>query len=39
MKKSEKDRRRTVAPANSSAAAIKPRGWHPSLNSISEASS
>nr|GEZ52475.1 hypothetical protein [Tanacetum cinerariifolium]GEZ52501.1 hypothetical protein [Tanacetum cinerariifolium] len=30
----EKDhRRRTVAPAN------KPKGWHPSLNSISEASS
>ncbi|KAJ9559850.1 hypothetical protein OSB04_005010 [Centaurea solstitialis] len=31
MKKSDKDRRRMV-PA-------KPRGWHPSLNSISEASS
>ncbi|KAI3512930.1 hypothetical protein L2E82_27293 [Cichorium intybus] len=39
MKKSDKDRRRTAAPANSSGAAIKPRGWHPSLNSISEASS
>ncbi|KAI3807054.1 hypothetical protein L1987_22974 [Smallanthus sonchifolius] len=36
MKKSEKDRK---APAKSSAAAIRPRGWHPSLNSISEASS
>ncbi|KAJ0804528.1 hypothetical protein HanPI659440_Chr02g0039071 [Helianthus annuus] len=32
MKRSEKDRRTT-------AAAMKPRGWHPSLNSISEASS
>ncbi|KAJ9559630.1 hypothetical protein OSB04_004790 [Centaurea solstitialis] len=33
MKKSDRDRRRTTAvPA-------KPRGWHPSLNSISEASS
>ncbi|KAL4559697.1 hypothetical protein LXL04_031840 [Taraxacum kok-saghyz] len=40
MRNSEKDRRRTAAPANSSAAAIKARGgWHPSLNSISEASS
>ncbi|GJU22331.1 DASH complex subunit DAD4 [Tanacetum coccineum] len=34
MRVQEKDhRRRTVAPAN------KPKGWHPSLNSISEASS
>ncbi|KAI3684547.1 hypothetical protein L6452_33771 [Arctium lappa] len=39
MKKSDKDRRRTAVPAKSAAAAMKPRGWHPSLNSISEASS
>ncbi|KAK9048505.1 hypothetical protein SSX86_032530 [Deinandra increscens subsp. villosa] len=38
MKKSERDRR-TGPPANSPATvAIKPRGWHPSLHSISEAS-
>ncbi|KAD6119038.1 hypothetical protein E3N88_10309 [Mikania micrantha] len=39
MKTSETDRRTVPAPVKSSAAATKPRGWHPSLNSISEASS
>nr|XP_043637161.1 uncharacterized protein LOC122608135 [Erigeron canadensis] len=37
--KLEKDHRRMVAPAKSSAGGMKPKGWHPSLNSISEASS
>ncbi|XP_071733332.1 uncharacterized protein [Rutidosis leptorrhynchoides] len=39
IKTSEKDRRRMVIPAKSSAGGMKPRGWHPSLNSIEEASS
>ncbi|XP_076951099.1 uncharacterized protein LOC143624274 [Bidens hawaiensis] len=40
MKKSENNpRTASPAPANSSAAAMRPRGWHPSLNSISETSS
>ncbi|KAJ0929918.1 hypothetical protein HanPSC8_Chr04g0143341 [Helianthus annuus] len=38
MKRSERDNRKTTVPVNSSTGTTKPRGWHPSLNSISEAS-
>ncbi|XP_024970980.1 uncharacterized protein LOC112509974 isoform X2 [Cynara cardunculus var. scolymus] len=37
MKKPDKHRPRTAVPAKSAAAGSKPRSWHPSLNSISEA--
>ncbi|KAI3499397.1 hypothetical protein L1887_35196 [Cichorium endivia] len=39
MRKPDKQRRRTAGPANSASKGSKPRGWHPSLNSISEATS
>ncbi|KAL7605406.1 hypothetical protein Lser_V15G17209 [Lactuca serriola] len=39
MRKPDKHRQRTAGPANSASTGIKPRGWHPSLNSISEATS